>query len=413
MSESESHGAAPARGAALGMRSAAFRAMWLAELASVLGDQLAKVVIALLVYERTGSAAASGIAYGLTFLPPLLTGGMSGLADRFPRRGMLVTCYLVQGLVVAVMAVPGMPIPLLVVGAMLVAGIQNLGKAAQGPLVLDLVGTEKNKSARARLLMFREIGAFGGLVGAGAVVVAIGTSPALLVDALSFVIAALLVTAAVPHVRQQRGVRSSAWVGIRSLITDAREDPTIGMLWILLASIGWIVALPAVVVPYVAAVGAPTWAVGVLLAADSAGYVVGAWRVGRIPEQRQQGLLLPLAALSSVPLIVFAVPLPWWVAIILLAVSGAGSAYLPIALGELTQRTPYSRQGMVSGIQNVVVRVSQGIAAIIVGLLAQVLTAAMAVALAGVCGVAAVGGCALSMRTSPSPSRTRREVEPS
>jgi len=45
-----------------------------AEGLSTVGDQLAKVAVALPVYHRTGSAALSGLSFGLTFLPPLITG---------------------------------------------------------------------------------------------------------------------------------------------------------------------------------------------------------------------------------------------------------------------------------------------------------------------------------------------------
>ncbi|WP_341815044.1 MFS transporter [Labedaea rhizosphaerae] len=400
------------------LQSAQFRALWVAELTSVLGDQLAKVVIALLVYAHTGSAAASGVAYGLTFLPPLVTVRLSGLADRYPRRDMLVVCYVGQACVVAVMAIPGMPVPVLVVAAMVVAGVQSLGKAAQGALITNLVGAEQNTSARAKLLMYREIGQLGGLVGAAAVVVVIGTTPALVLDVLSFAAAAGLVGFLVP--RAPKPVPSGnpgQRPGLRAVITDARNDRVLRTLWMVLALIGLTVALRAVVVPYVDSIGAPTWCIGILFAADSAGYVAGSWWVGRLGKQAgqrrqtQQRLLLPLAMASLAPLVIFAMPLPWWTAAILLAVSGAGQAYLPIALGEITARTPDGHQGLVNGVQNMVVRVSQGIAAIIVGLLAQVLTAAMAVALAGLCGVVAVAALTPPARgTSFSPRQTRGEV---
>ncbi|HEY7592819.1 MAG TPA: MFS transporter, partial [Actinophytocola sp.] len=62
-----------------------FRALWLAEAQSVFGDQLAKVALTILVYDRTGSALLAATAYALTFLSALAGGlGLSQLADRFP-----------------------------------------------------------------------------------------------------------------------------------------------------------------------------------------------------------------------------------------------------------------------------------------------------------------------------------------
>lgn len=45
-----------------------FRALWSAEVVSILGDQLARVAFSVLVYERTSSAALSAAVYALTFL---------------------------------------------------------------------------------------------------------------------------------------------------------------------------------------------------------------------------------------------------------------------------------------------------------------------------------------------------------
>lgn len=47
-----------------------FRAMWVAaELFSVAGDQLARVALAILVFQRTDSATLTGLTYALTFVP--------------------------------------------------------------------------------------------------------------------------------------------------------------------------------------------------------------------------------------------------------------------------------------------------------------------------------------------------------
>ena len=61
-----------------------FRALWLAQVLSYVGDQFAQVAIAILVFERTGSAFLTALAYALTYLPPIVGGPLlSGLADLF------------------------------------------------------------------------------------------------------------------------------------------------------------------------------------------------------------------------------------------------------------------------------------------------------------------------------------------
>lgn len=118
-----------------------FRVLWLAELQSSVGDQLARVALSILVFHRTGSAALTAITYALTQLPDLVAGPLlSGLADRYPRRRLMVTCDLARAALVAIMAIPQAPLAL--VAALLVA-VQlfnapfTAAQAATMPIVLD------------------------------------------------------------------------------------------------------------------------------------------------------------------------------------------------------------------------------------------------------------------------------------
>src|SRR2546427_12519387 len=96
------------------LRIGEFRALWAAELLSVLGDQLARVALAILVYQRTSSAALTALTYALTFAPAVLGGALlSGLADRYPRRQVLIATDLIRALLAAAMAIPSLPLPAL------------------------------------------------------------------------------------------------------------------------------------------------------------------------------------------------------------------------------------------------------------------------------------------------------------
>ena len=70
---------------------------------SYAGDQFAQVAIAILVYRRTGSPLLTALAYALTYLPPIAGGPLlSGLADLFPRRRVMIICDVIRaGLVAA------------------------------------------------------------------------------------------------------------------------------------------------------------------------------------------------------------------------------------------------------------------------------------------------------------------------
>src|SRR5580704_5473884 len=105
---------------------AEFRALWLAQLLSVAGDQLAKVALTVLVYDRTHSSLLAAITFAVSFVPAFLGGlTLSGLADRLPRRTVMIACDVIRGVLVLAMAVPGMPlavtVTLLFVVSMLMA----------------------------------------------------------------------------------------------------------------------------------------------------------------------------------------------------------------------------------------------------------------------------------------------------
>jgi MFS family permease len=87
-----------------------FRGLWTAQLLSYAGDQFAQVAIAVLVYHRTGSALLTALAYALTYLPPIAGGPLlSGLADLFPRRRVMIICDVIRAGLIALMAIPRTP----------------------------------------------------------------------------------------------------------------------------------------------------------------------------------------------------------------------------------------------------------------------------------------------------------------
>jgi MFS family permease len=170
-----------------------FRALWLAELLSVAGDQLARVALAVLVFGRTGSASWSALTYALTFLPALLGGVLlGGLADRFPRRRVLVAADLARAGLVAVMAVPGLP--LWVLCALLVATVLLAAPhtAAQGALLPQLLPGELYERGLAVRQITAQSAQLVGFAAGGVLVGALDPAVALLADALTFALSALV-----------------------------------------------------------------------------------------------------------------------------------------------------------------------------------------------------------------------------
>src|SRR4051794_31615753 len=93
-----------------------FRAMYVAQALSVVGDQLARIAGALLVVARSGSPFLTALPYGVTCLPWLIGGPLlSVYADRLRRRRMMIVCALVRAVLILAIAIPHLPLALALV----------------------------------------------------------------------------------------------------------------------------------------------------------------------------------------------------------------------------------------------------------------------------------------------------------
>ncbi|MCG8914734.1 MFS transporter [Actinokineospora sp. PR83] len=376
------------RGTPLASRE--FRALWIAEAQSVAGDQLARVAISVLVYQRTSSAALTALTYALTFLPDIVAGPLlSGLADRFPRRAVMVAATLSQALLVGVMAIPGAPIALVATCVALEAAAQAPFKAAQTAQARVILGNDDLAAGQARLTTLREVGQLAGLAGAAAVVGFLGTTPALVIDAVTFVAAALVLRFGL---LDRPAARTTAVAAGGLLLPDPRRRAVAALS--LLAAL---TVLPhGLIVPLVDELNAPTWTIGLLLAADPLGLVLGAYlfcRSGRSRESRN-ALIAPLSLLCLGALVFFAARPHPVLAALLLAISGLGAAYQILAKSAYVELLPDAVTGRATGMVRTGLRAGQGLSVLLGGVLTEVFgSAAVTIALAGAIGTV---GCAVA-----------------
>jgi MFS family permease len=83
-----------------------FRCLFIGQAASVIGDQVVIVALALFVTQRTGSPTDLGLVLGaqsLTLVTLLLVGGV--WADRLPRQRIMIVADLARGLLQALLAI--------------------------------------------------------------------------------------------------------------------------------------------------------------------------------------------------------------------------------------------------------------------------------------------------------------------
>jgi MFS family permease len=361
------------------LRVREFRALWLAEALSVGGDQIARVALALVVFDRTNSAALTALTYALTFVPAVLGGVLlSGLADRYPRRAVIVTTDVLRGLLAAAMAVPGLPLWLLwaLIGVLTLAAAPF--KAAQLALLPDVLpGALFQAGMGLRQITIQAVQVAGFGLG-GVLVTATGPSVALLGNAATFLASAAVVVAFVRPRPAARATRASG--------PPAKAGPVLVAVYAFAAMIGFLVVPEGLAAPYASAAGVGSVGVGILMAADPLGSVLGGWWAARTasrPRAAPRSVAVP-AALAGLPLLVCPLlPGPWWAAGFWAVSGGLSTVYLIRLQSAVVDLIPDDRRGTVMGRLSTCLYSSQGVAIVGAGLLAEQVGPEVAIAVSG------------------------------
>src|SRR4051812_407536 len=259
-----------------------FRALWLAEVLSVCGDQLARVAVLVLVYQRTSSASWAALTYALTYLPTLVGGlALAGLADRYRRRELIVVTDVCRAILAGVMALPGLPLPVMAGALILLATAGGPFKAAQLALMFDVLGEGRYRAGSALRSSSTQLAQVLGFAVGGAVLTVISPYTAMAINALTFLLAAAIVGTGVVARAAPAGSSSLARPGLRAAARlvweNRRTRGLLAMAWL----VGLFVVPEGLAAPYAAQLGGTAAAVGLLMAADPVGSVLGAWLSGR------------------------------------------------------------------------------------------------------------------------------------
>jgi MFS family permease len=366
-----------------------FRSLWLGELISIAGDQIARVALSVLVYEKTDSPALSAFTFALTFLPALLGPLLAGLADRYPRREVMIVADLARAALMAVMALPIVPLwtmfPLLFV-AQLLASPSN---AARGALLADVLSGDELTVGQGLRGVGDQIAQVAGYALGGILIIAVTPYGSLAVNAGTFLFAVAIAQFGVRRRpspssgAQPVSLIASTRQGARLVWDDAESRTLIAVIWM----IGLPVTAEGLAVAYVAQLGAGPAAAAWLLASSPLGAVVGSLVVPRFAPALRLRLMAPLAAASGLPLLVLVTQPSLAVSCAMFALSGAATAYMVIAVPAFIQRTPAAARGQAVGLMQSGYNATQGICLALGGVIAGSIGAAGAL---GVAGVAAV-----------------------
>lgn len=376
-----------------------FRAIWLADGQSVAGDQIARVSLAILVFQRTSSTGLTALVYALTYVPAIVGGALlTGIADRFPRRTVMIWCDLIRAGLYCIAAVPHLPLPIvgvLIVLAVLTTAPFSAAESAMMPAMLPgdlyVVGSGL-RATTAQLAQLVGFGLGGLLVGA--------TGPywGLVLDAATFVISALLVLRFVQNrpvpprtgLRDLLPYRKRMLDGAHTVFTDARLRSLVLLAWLA----AFYVVPEGLAPSYVKAIGGGTAAVGVIMAADPAGSALGAGLFVRlVPPRVRSWMIGPLAFAAGLPLILCGWEPGILVSVGLLAITGLCSGGYQVQASTTFMRTvPDHHRGQAFGLAQSGLIAVQGLGIAAFGFIGDHIGAPRAIALAGVIGsVLAIG----------------------
>ncbi len=371
-----------------------FRAIWSAQVLSYAGDQFAQVAIAILVYGRTHSPFLTALAYALTYLPPIAGGPLlSGLADLFPRRRVMIACDVFRAGTVGLMAIPGMPFAALCALLFFTVLTGAPFSSARSALLPDVLPGDKFVLGSAVGNISFQASQILGFVAGAAVVAVLDPRRTLGIDAVSFGLSALIVLAGVkarPAPRREGTARPSLWSvsadGIR-IVFGRRMLRTL-MLFGWLA--GFYIVPEGLAAPYARSLHGNTLTVGLLMAAMPLGMVVGAFLLGRVAAPSARIRMMGwLAVLSCAPLIGSAWSPPLWAVLLLWTLAGAGGAYQVAAAAAFVQALNASTRGSAFGLAQSGLYAVQGLGILVGGAVAQEIGAPLAVGLAGLVGLTA------------------------
>jgi MFS family permease len=368
-----------------------FRALWTAQALSVAGDQLARVALTLLVYGRTHSPLLAAITFAASVVPTFVGGlVLSGLADVLPRRQVMIACDLSRAVLVAVMALPGVPLGVLVGLLFLVTLISAPFTSARAALYPEILSGDHYVLGTAVTLTTLQFAQAVGFALGGALVGFFGVRTSLVVDAGTFVVSAVIVRLWVHDRPAARGGHRDglSLSGIAAGVRLVFANPGLRTPMLL----GWLVAFynvpEGVAAPLGRTLGGGAVAVGLILAAGALGASLGAVMFSRLvaPPQRQQWMI-PLAAAACAVLILFVFHPALAVALIILTVSGIFDCYQLAANSAFVVHAPPHHRSQAFGVAQGGMSLGQGVAMITAGAAAQHFAPAVVIAVSGALGV--------------------------
>ncbi|MGD0558798.1 MAG: MFS transporter [Streptosporangiaceae bacterium] len=378
-----------------------FRALWISNVLSIIGDRLALVALTILVYERTHSPLLAAVAYAAGYIPWVIGGLLfARISDHRPRRAVMVTCDLIRVLLVAAMLVPGVSVAVLVGLLFATTMFAPPFEAARSAIVPDILEGERYVLGIAVIQTTFRTGIVLGAVAGGIAVALVGPRPALAIDAATFAASALAIglgtkrrPAAARKPEDDNGPIAEVRSGF-SLVFGNQGLRTLVLF-------GWLVTLyevpEGIAAPYAAALHGGAVMTGLLIASGQVGAMLFTpYFTGHVGPRRRLRWMGPMAVLTCAVLVVAVMRPGLYMSMAIFAVSGTFGIYQIAANTAFVARVPNERRSQAFGVANAGLIVGQGILFLLAGAAAEKFPPAEVVAVCG--GLGTVAAVILALR---------------
>lgn len=380
------------------LRNREFAALTGAQIASEVGDHFARVAVAGIVLDRSGSVFLSALAFVVSFVPGI--GGsllLGPLADRLPRKGLMIACDLARAAIIAVLALAAAAAaPLWVLMTLLfVAELFSAPfDAARSAVLPDVLPDPEDYLAGSGLsrVLFQANQVIG--LAAGGIVVYLNFSDsaevALFIDAATFVASALVLAVGL----RSRPAAAAETPRPRSLLPDVAEGARLVFthpVRRVFVPLGWaagaaLVAPEGVALAYAVEHGEPGLG-GALMAALPAGAAVGSLLVTRRGPAAAVRAIRPLIGIGCLALLVVGLDLGVYPTLALFVLAGACQAFLVPIMVVVNLTTPPGRRGAVNGLAGAGFNAAMAGGFLAAGLAADAVSPALAVLGSGALGL--------------------------
>jgi MFS family permease len=297
----------------------------------------------------------------------------------------MIGCDLARMALVASLAIPGVSLWVVFAVLTLVGLMSPPAEAARSALLADVLDGEEYVVGNAVSSAVGQAGQVGGFLAGGALVALLGVQAALLLDAATFAVSALLLLAGVRErlvTRSGAADHSSALqeaaAGLRLVLGSPRLRSLLG--WGLLSSATGIAAEGLAVTISDVEGGGALWA-GVLTAAVPAGFLLGSYLVLRVPPEGRERLFPALVVLSCGPLLLTPFVADLGVLTVLWVLAGCGGGLHVVANAAFVQAVPAHLRGRAFGVVGTTMMVLQALLLLAAGALAELTGPRLPVAL--------------------------------